>query len=250
MLPTFCKKCGKQIADSDLFCWRCGKPRSDKQAANRRWLAFFAIFGVLMVVLAVTSNHETPDPGGRGGAALDEKTAKEARKQKQRNELDPPSDVPLSPRGHLERARLLLRKVDVEDTDQAFTLLQLIGGHVREAKEDARLIPQADAVMKRTATKLTEATLRKTWKSPKAGITAEVECKLFITARLKAPSSADWGAETTNLWADHPGYFLITYVVDAQNSFGAKLRNNYQCQVICISDESCEVKKMYDVEGR
>jgi hypothetical protein len=53
--------------------------------------------------------------------------------------------------------------------------------------------------------------------------------KRFIEAQLKAPSSADFP------WLDYqytelPGHtWRITSYVDAQNSFGAKLRRNWSC---------------------
>lgn len=46
---------------------------------------------------------------------------------------------------------------------------------------------------------------------------------------LKAPSTADWINAEVSRWADHPGQFLVTHTVDAQNSFGVKLRARYQC---------------------
>lgn len=69
-------------------------------------------------------------------------------------------------------------------------------------------------------------------------------CKQFITARLKAPSRADWQDGEYGQWRNHPGYFLVNYTVAAQNSFGVKLRNSYQCQVSCLTEDICEVEKM------
>jgi hypothetical protein len=59
---------------------------------------------------------------------------------------------------------------------------------------------------------------------------AYAHCKVHVIAALKAPASADfpWGAST----AGHKEnlYSLHSYV-DAQNSFGAKLRRNFACSI-------------------
>lgn len=66
---------------------------------------------------------------------------------------------------------------------------------------------------------------------------AFIQCKAFVKEQLKAPSTADFG----EYWDSHvmqvtdPGAKLgentyqVTSYVDAQNSFGAKLRNKFTC---------------------
>ena len=59
---------------------------------------------------------------------------------------------------------------------------------------------------------------------------AFVMSKEFVIKRLKAPSTADfpWYDESfvTDLGG---GEFRVSAYVDAQNSFGAKIRSNYTC---------------------
>jgi len=56
--------------------------------------------------------------------------------------------------------------------------------------------------------------------------------KQFVEKRLKAPSTADFcsysDATVTDLGG---GRFKVIAYVDAQNSFGAKIRTNYTCVV-------------------
>lgn len=101
--------------------------------------------------------------------------------------------------------------------------------------------------MKQMSKKGFEVMKLKAWDAPLANSTARVMCKEAIASRLKAPSTADWGDGESARWKDHPGYFLVTHTVDAENSFGAKLRSSYQCQVVCLAEEVCEVEKLYPV---
>ncbi len=63
---------------------------------------------------------------------------------------------------------------------------------------------------------------------------AKWQCKQFVEKTLKAPSTADfqnyndfsaWGSEAGG------GPFGVTGYVDAQNSFGAKIRTNFRCEL-------------------
>jgi hypothetical protein len=83
------------------------------------------------------------------------------------------------------------------------------------------------------------------WNSSAAALNAEIDCKVAIESRLKAPSTAEWSRGESAKWRDHPGYFLVQYAVDAENGFGAKLRNRYECQVVCLSKKTCQVTKIY-----
>lgn len=57
---------------------------------------------------------------------------------------------------------------------------------------------------------------------------AERVCKdEFIAKRLKAPSTADYHVTVTG----GPTTFTVAGTVDAENSFGAKLRSNVRCVV-------------------
>ncbi|ODR84937.1 MULTISPECIES: hypothetical protein [Shewanella] len=72
-------------------------------------------------------------------------------------------------------------------------------------------------------------------------IGAYVQCKDAVSERLKAPSTAEFSAYSatsvtkTKMSLKTGGDKEITFVVngsvDAQNSFGAMLRNHYQCSV-------------------
>jgi hypothetical protein len=53
------------------------------------------------------------------------------------------------------------------------------------------------------------------------------EAQLLVKARLKAPSTADFQAASEAHVLDLGDEFDVTSYVDAQNSFGAKLRQNF-----------------------
>lgn len=65
---------------------------------------------------------------------------------------------------------------------------------------------------------------------PDPKIEATVACEDFVKTALKAPSTANFDNETaTGPVAGHPARYIVVGTVDAQNSFGAQLRNNFGC---------------------
>lgn len=58
--------------------------------------------------------------------------------------------------------------------------------------------------------------------------TAKYMCQQFVKDRLKSPKSADFSGES----AEGPGpTWMVVGDVDADNSFGASMRNSYTCTV-------------------
>lgn len=57
---------------------------------------------------------------------------------------------------------------------------------------------------------------------------ARAQCEDLVTTNLKAPASAEFGTiEATR----SGGEWIVTGYVDAENSFGAMLRTDFQCTV-------------------
>lgn len=66
---------------------------------------------------------------------------------------------------------------------------------------------------------------------------AQVECEKFVTQRLKAPSTADFASmRDLKISGDGNGPWSVEGYVDAQNSFGAKIRSRYTCSVMFDND--------------
>jgi hypothetical protein len=65
---------------------------------------------------------------------------------------------------------------------------------------------------------------------------ATSQCEGAIKERLKAPSTAEFNSTATG-----GGPWTVVGTVDAENSFGAKLRSSYQCTVT-IDAESARVR--------
>jgi hypothetical protein len=63
---------------------------------------------------------------------------------------------------------------------------------------------------------------------------AKDACQGFVKERLKAPATADFSGEAVTV--DGKTY-SVTGDVDAENSFGAKLRMTYTCVVTDAGDE-------------
>ncbi len=251
---TTCLTCGKESnIEGQTFCPFCGTvlptPQSQPKPLppNTRTLGGSAAKGLgllLLVCLGVGVLKQTFNP--RADKQQSPNAVKDQHPQKLIDEIDPPASKPLTAQEHLRLARQLLAQVDVNgDFDRADALITATLKHAAEAKTDVRTKANAQEVMHRAAHLATDLLKVRAWNSELASITAEVDCKTFIERRLKSPASADWMSPTVGKWANHPGYFLVRQTVDAQNSFGAKLRDAYECQVLCISDSFCGVEKMY-----
>lgn len=91
-----------------------------------------------------------------------------------------------------------------------------------------------EAARRKAATEREEARRKRLqeWESSGGKISALVMSQKFVARRLKAPATADF-ASITESKVTHlgEGEFLVVSYVDAQNSFGAKLRNHYACRL-------------------
>lgn len=72
---------------------------------------------------------------------------------------------------------------------------------------------------------------------------------LHIKASLKAPSTADFpncyrqdDLVNTKPLGDKPGGYAVTTYVDAQNSFGAKIRSYFMCPVLFPDADHVQVQ--------
>lgn len=77
---------------------------------------------------------------------------------------------------------------------------------------------------------------------------AAIMCEKFATKKLKSPSTAKFagvfdGVEAKFMRKDKKGwsYFIYNSWVDAQNTFGAKIRNNFSCQIKSKDNEYWEL---------
>jgi hypothetical protein len=62
-------------------------------------------------------------------------------------------------------------------------------------------------------------------------------CRDLAEKKLKAPSTADFASrDSWKVWKDNKGQWNAVGYVDAQNSFGAKIRSN----VICVAKVSAD----------
>lgn len=62
---------------------------------------------------------------------------------------------------------------------------------------------------------------------------AVAACEGFVKDRLKAPATASFGVEQVS---KKDRTYVVANTVDAENSFGAKLRMNYACTVTANAD--------------
>ena len=62
---------------------------------------------------------------------------------------------------------------------------------------------------------------------------AAIICAIFVEVSLKSPKSADfpWDKAAGGKWALRDQMYEVRSYVEAQNSFGAELRNLYKCKI-------------------
>ena len=72
------------------------------------------------------------------------------------------------------------------------------------------------------------------------GTMAAIQCRDFVKERLRAPSTADFSAlhESASLIGENK--YVVRGYVDAQNAFGAQIRNNYACTVQYTGGEDAD----------
>ncbi|GEM_PF-2196186 len=69
---------------------------------------------------------------------------------------------------------------------------------------------------------------------------AEAACRATVKQNLKAPSTADFVDDDYVKYLGK-GKFDVQTTVDAQNSFGAKIRSNFDCKMQCFDEWHCSV---------
>ena len=67
------------------------------------------------------------------------------------------------------------------------------------------------------------------------GAYVKLACHDWVKDRLKSPSSAKFSGDTIKRTGNT---YVVTGAVDSQNSFGAMIRNRYQCEAIHEGESS------------
>nr|WSX52212.1 hypothetical protein OG409_26750 [Streptomyces sp. NBC_00974] len=84
--------------------------------------------------------------------------------------------------------------------------------------------------------------------APADGIEATIMCEKFVKQRLKSPGSAEFSGagetSVTTISGSAPWKYQVAGHVDSQNSFGAKVRNTYDCTASTPDGETWTLDKM------
>lgn len=67
-------------------------------------------------------------------------------------------------------------------------------------------------------------------------LSALVMSQELVKQKLKAPSTAEFGATTDDVQQLNDSTFIVNGFVDSENTFGAKLRSNYSATIIFKND--------------
>jgi len=122
-------------------------------------------------------------------------------------------------------------------------------GHAKKIGEQIASLRRArDQVYEDAAKARREAELDAKIDRESTGREAKVMCRVSVQQNLKAPSSADFQS-----YADDDvvymgkGVFRVKTKVDAVNSFGAKLRSTFDCEVQCDIEKNCTVTDLKEM---
>lgn len=70
---------------------------------------------------------------------------------------------------------------------------------------------------------------------------AFIQCKHLVSERLKSPSTADFPFLDRDAWRFSDQTYVIKSYVDAQNSFGAMMRNNWYCKIQFVAGDDLDI---------
>lgn len=155
-----------------------------------------------------------------------------------------PEPKRLSNKEHLAAAPQTLKTADT------LSALQVASQHleaVRAVEPKNKQLERLTGVLAKKSTAAFLAQREQAARGDNVRVAAQVRCRSVIEANLKAPSTADFQSGLRD-GIRYDGKFMWTVQtrVDAQNSFGAKLRSVFTCKVRCLNDESCQVVKVVE----
>ncbi len=62
-----------------------------------------------------------------------------------------------------------------------------------------------------------------------------IQCQSFVKRTLKAPATASFPSLDFNAFKGKDDRYIVSSYVDAENSFGAKLRSKFVCTIKLVS---------------
>ncbi|MFD3548291.1 hypothetical protein ACFWUW_22275 [Streptomyces sp. NPDC058655] len=84
--------------------------------------------------------------------------------------------------------------------------------------------------------------------APADSIEATIMCEKFAEQRLKSPGSAKFSStgetSVTTISSTSPWKYQVVGHVDSQNSFGALVRNTYDCTAVTADGETWNLDNM------
>jgi hypothetical protein len=226
----FCSNCGQAVAQGAAFCVACfSRPERTMGFWRAKWKGVLLLGAVAIVpilaLLAVGASDRLKD---------EERHKIEA---KHRADLDA---MPLQK--NLERAQRVIANSKLATLSEVEDANENVLAAKRKSPNNQDISKLELKVAALLALKRHAETVRNT-----LDIEAQVVCQMQLQRQLVAPSTADIRSLRTSAWQGHEFMFISDFQIDAQNSFGATLRKNYECQVLCPKPDHCVVAKDYEI---
>lgn len=150
----------------------------------------------------------------------------------------------MSNHDHLAAARRQLKSVaDMAGLDSISQHLEAVRASDPHNKELQRLT----TILAKRVTVLYKDKKERDAGADGVGMAAQARCRVGIGGSLKAPSTAEFQSSVED-YVHYDGKFIWTVQtrVDAQNSFGARLRSLFTCKVYCEDNQSCRLTKIVE----
>ena len=251
----FCIYCGSRISDAAEYCHSCGKPQQlrkttlshqtgpPQKAPKLGWGLLMWLLGGLLAILTLaaflgnndaernsaTASALVASSDGRPNATLGQEGAMKQMADKQlldsAQKLLAPSNIINISKTNEDEAAMYLREFRRRHPSTRDSRFAKIGDRLA-------IVTLQRNIQERTAILDT---------NPPSD-DAEIMCRIVVKQSLKVSSTAnfqEYSEDSVKYLGS--GKFHVQTRVDAQNSFGAKIRSTFECEVQCLDKDHCSV---------
>ena len=219
--------------------WRMGN------FVNRHpiWAVLLAFILILWVARALGVTSSLQEEEDKAVVRQREQLQAVAEANRQTEQKNAEAFKGLTARQHLTAARAILKptasKSEIVEAMRHLDTITTISSEYASARP---LRKAAESKLDQLDQKENAQKLEEEMRAHPQNVLAGIVCEAYVKDILKAPATADFqsflGRNVTDLgkWR-----YTVSSYVDSQNSFGAKIRTSFTCDVQCVGQNKCAV---------